>query len=236
GRIEAILDWATARGDRPDSFANPASRHGPLLKGLPKQSRAVTHHAAMPYADVPRLMAELRQQTASVAAPALEFAILTTSRTNEVLGACWEEVDLAAAIWTIPPARMKARREHRVPLSDPALAVIERMAKLRCNTFVFPGMRSDGPLSNMALLNLLHRMGQRVTAHGFRSSFRDWAAETTDFPSEVVEMALAHAVANKVEAAYRRGDLFAKRRMLMNEWAQFCGKPPGEVVTLRARS
>jgi integrase len=179
-----------------------------------------------------------------IAARALEFAIFTAARTGEVLGARWGEIDLAAKVWTVPGERMKAGKEHRVPLSDPALAVLESVRPLAMMTDgkpdpaapVFPGPRRALPLSNMTMLMLLRRMKRAdLTAHGFRSTFGDWAAERTAYPREVVEMALAHAVENKVEAAYRRGDLFEKRRKLMEAWARFCKSPPtGAVVPLRA--
>jgi integrase len=183
----------------------------------------------------------LRSRNA-IAARALEFTILTAARTGEVIGATWDEIDLDGAAWTIPAARMKAGREHRVPLSGRAVAVLRSMAEFSRGDSVFAsdsGRRYDhtAPLSNMAMAMLLRRMGRTdLTAHGFRSSFRDWAAERTAYPNEVVEMALAHTVGNKVEAAYRRGDLFEKRRRLMDDWATFCDTKPaegGNVVPLR---
>ena len=169
----------------------------------------------------------LRDQE-GIAARALEFAIVTAARTGEVIGARWSEIDLLEKTWTVPPGRMKAGREHRVPLSASALAILEEMQPHRHaeDSFVFPGAKLGRPLSNMAFLMLLRRMGRNnLTAHGFRSSFRDWAAERTNFPSEVVEMALAHMVGSKVEAAYRRGNLFEKRSRLMAAWATFCNEP-----------
>jgi integrase len=181
-------------------------------------------------------MAELRQREA-VAARALEFAILTAARTGEVVGARWGKINLAERLWIVRAERMKAGREHRVPLSDAAVAIVERMAGTRQNDdYLFPGQTSGRPISNMAMLMLLRRMGRGgLTAHGFRSSFRDWAAERTNFPAEVAEMALAHTVADKVEAAYRRGDLFEKRRQVAQEWAKYCATAeiPNEVVPLR---
>lgn len=166
-------------------------------------------------------MADLRRRDAA-AARALEFAILTAARSGEVRGMTWGEVDLDKALWIVPGARMKGGREHRVPLSEPAMAILTGMAAIRCDDFVFPGGRQGKPLSNKALLTMLRRMEQsEATAHGFRSTFRDWASETTQFPSEVVEMALAHAIESKVEAAYRRGDLFQNRRELMEAWSSF---------------
>jgi integrase len=161
-----------------------------------------------------------------MAARALEFCILTATRTSETLNARWNEVDLAAKLWTIPAGRIKAGKEHRVPLSAPVLAILRQLAETRRGEFVFPGGKAGKPLSNMALLALLKRMERgELTVHGFRSAFRDWAAERTHFPREVAEMALAHAIGDKVEAAYRRGDLFEKRRRLMDEWARFCASP-----------
>ena len=166
-------------------------------------------------------MADLRRQQ-GVGASALEFAILTAARSGEVIGATWAELNIAEAIWTIPAERMKALREHRIPLSPPALQIVERM-RLAESPYVFPGQKLIKPLSPMAMLRVVKQMGlDDVTVHGFRSTFKDWASETTHFPSEVVEMALAHSVSDKVEAAYRRGDLFAKRRELMDAWAAFC--------------
>ena len=221
GRIETILDWATVRGFREGQ--NPARWRGHLDKLLPSKAkvRAVTHHAALPYSELPSFMKALAEQS-GVGARALEFAILTAGRTGEVIGARWDEVDLASSTWLIPKARMKAGREHRVALNAGALRVLEAMKPLRTSEYVFPGGRADRPLSNMALLATLKRMNRTdLTAHGFRSTFRDWAAEKTDYPGEVVEMALAHTVANKVEAAYRRGDLLEKRKGLMDDGWSF---------------
>jgi integrase len=236
GRIESILDWASARGYR--SGENPARWRGHLDKLLPKKSkvRRVEHHAALPYPEIATFIAELRQQEGS-AAEALEFAILTTARTSEVLGARWEEFNPTERLWTIPATRMKAGKEHRVPMSDAALAIVERMAAIRQGYFVFPGGRPGRPLSNMSMLMLLRRMGRDdLTVHGFRSSFADWAAERTSFQREVREMSLAHTVDDKVEAAYRRGDLFQKRRQMMDAWARFCTTAPeaGKVVSFAA--
>jgi integrase len=235
GRIEAILDWAAARGYRHGD--NPARWRGHLDKLLPKKTKVhrVEHHAALPYPEIGAFMVELHQQD-GVAARALEFAILTAARTGEVIGARWAEFDLAEHLWTVPGDRMKAGREHRVPLSDAALAILKDMRAIRQSDFVFPGGRARRPISNMAMLMLLRRMGRGdLTAHGFRSSFRDWAAERTTFPAEVSEMALAHTVSDKVEAAYRRSDLFQKRRQLSEAWAQFCAAAPaaGQVVPIR---
>jgi integrase len=249
GRIEAVLDWAKAADYR--NGDNPARWRGHLQNLLMNPSSAAKaarrskgrgeHHAALPYRDIGAFMAELRQEE-GVAARALEFAVLTAARTSEVVGAKWEEVD--DGVWTVPAERMKAGKEHRVPLSKPALALVEKMAEIRDGEFLFPGGKSGRPLSNMSMLMLLRRMGRGdLTAHGFRSTFRDWAGDCTDFPREVAEMALAHTLGDKVEAAYRRGDGFQKRRVLAEAWAMFCGEAKPEpadedvakVVPLRRR-
>jgi integrase len=238
GRIESILGWATQHGYRTDE--NPAMWKGAIEHALPQKSkvRRVEHHAALPYGELAAFMLKLRQQE-GIAARALEFAILTAARTGEVIGAAWAEInrageDAEARLWTIPGSRMKAGKEHRVPLSGPACAVLAQMQAIRQNEFVFPGHRIGRPLSNMAMLMLLRRMGRGdLTAHGFRSAFSDWCAEQTNTPSEVREMALAHAVGDKVEAAYRRGDLFEKRRELMAAWGRYCCGGGGNVVELR---
>jgi integrase len=232
GRIESVLDWAAARGYRHGE--NPARWRGHLENLLPKKSkvRRVEHHAALPYPEIAGFMAELRQQE-GVAARALEFAILTAARTGEVIGATWVEFDLEGRLWTIPGERMKAGREHRVPLSDAALAIMHAMARVRMGDHLFPGARTGRPMSNMAMLMLLRRMGRGdLTAHGFRSAFSDWCAEQTNFPSEVREMALAHTVGDKVEAAYRRGDLYQKRREVMAAWGRYCAGGGAKVVNL----
>jgi len=221
GRVESVLDWATARGYR--NGENPARWRGHLEKLLPARSKvkAVEHHAALPYRELPKFMTALRDQAGN-GARALEFAILTAARTGEVIGATWDEIDLDAETWTVPKERMKAKREHRVFLSDSAVAVLKPLKEAARSNYVFPGGKDGKPLSNMAMLTALKRMKRDdLTAHGFRSTFRDWAAEMTDYPSEVVEMALAHVVGNKVEAAYRRGDLFEKRKGLMGDWEKF---------------
>jgi integrase len=232
GRVEAVLDWAKARGYRQGE--NPAQWRGHLDKLLPARGKVqrVQHHPALPYSEISDFLSGLRKQE-GVAARALEFLILTATRTGEVIGARWEEFGLDKKVWTIPGDRMKAGKEHRVPLSGPTLAIIEEMRAERVNDhpFVFPGGRPGKPLSNMAMLVLLRRMGRSdLTAHGFRSTFRDWAAELTQFQNEVVEMALAHSVGDKVEAAYRRGDLVPKRRELMEAWARYCETRPRENV------
>jgi integrase len=230
GRIEVILDWAKVRGYR--SGENPARWRGHLDKLLPARGkvRRVEHHAALPYAEVPAFLLELREQE-GIAARALEFTILTAARTGESIGARWTEFDLLDKTWTVPAGRMKAGREHRVPLSARALAILEEMQAHRHGEdgFVFPGGKLGKPLSNMAFLMLLRRMDLGdLTAHGFRSSFRDWVAERTNFPSEVAEMALAHTVSDKTVAAYNRSDLFDRRRRLMHQWATYCTTAPAQ--------
>lgn len=225
GRIEAVLDYAKARGWREGE--NPARWRGHLANLLPPRSKIarVEHHAALPWAETGAFMAELRTRKGT-SALALEFAILTAARSGEVRGATWAEVDMAARVWTVPSIRMKAGREHRVPLSDSAMAVLEAVSPLRKADadLLFPSIiRARLPLSDMTLAAVLKRMGRAdFTVHGFRSTFRDWAAEATGFAREVAEAALAHTIGDKVEAAYRRGDLFEKRRRLMDNWATFC--------------
>lgn len=223
GRIESILDWAKARGFR--AGENPARWRGHLQNLLPRKTKIqrVIHHPALPFAEVPDFLRRVAEQP-GIAARLLMFTVLTAARTGEALGARWCEFDLAAGIWTVPAERMKGGVEHRVPLTAATQTILAEMAMVRTSEFVFPGGRYGRPLSNMAMLVLLRRMDRGdLTVHGFRSSFRDWASETTHYPSEVVEMALAHVVESKVERAYRRGDLFDKRRDLMDDWASFCG-------------
>jgi integrase len=230
GRVETVLDWAKVRGLR--SGDNPAQWRGHLdhLLAAPEKVHKVTHHPSLPHAEIGSFIARLRDRT-GVAAAALEFAVLTAARTNEVLGAKWDEID--GEVWTVPASRMKAGREHRVPLSKPAIAIIEKMRALRESEYVFPGS-TRATLSNMALLMTLRRMGRTdLTAHGFRSTFRTWAAERTNFPHEVVEAALAHSVGDKVVAAYQRGDFFDKRQRLMEAWAACCDT---QVVTSKVVS
>jgi integrase len=222
GRIENVLDWARVQGFREGE--NPARWKGHLdhLLAAPSRVQKIEHHAALPYGELPGFMATLRDQH-GVAARALEFAILTAARTGEVLGATWSEVDLAEKIWTVPAGRMKARREHRVPLSARAVEILTELHAVKSSELVFGGI-TGRQLGNMALPRVLERIGPGdLTTHGFRSTFRDWCAERTSFPSEVAEMALAHAVGDKVEAAYRRGDLFLKRRELMDAWEKAAG-------------
>ena len=220
GRIEAVLDWAAARGFR--SSENPARWRGHLDKVFPaiRKVSKVVHHPALPFAEMPTFMAELRRREGT-SAIALEFAILTAARTGEVIGATRSEFDLDNKLWTIPAERMKAGVEFRQPMSDRAVAIIKSLAEK--TAYVFPGLDIKKPLSNMSLLAVLSRMGRSdLTTHGFRSTFRDWAAETTEFPNELVEMALAHTIRNKAEAAYRRGDLLERRRVLMDAWSSYC--------------
>ena len=222
GRIESVLDWATARGFRKGD--NPARWRGHLNKIMPSraQIRPVEHLAAMPYRDMPAFMRELATRE-GVSALALRFCILTAARTGEVIGAPWNEIDRDEALWIVPAERMKGKREHRVPLSKAALAVLKKVPRVRGTPFVFPGGRLGKPLSNMAMLETLRQTLSGLTVHGFRSSFRDWAAAETNHPREVAEGALAHAIADKVEAAYRRTDMLEKRRALLDDWAKFCG-------------
>jgi integrase len=226
-RIEAVLDWAKVHGYR--EAGNPARWRGQLDKLLPAKSkvRVPRHHAALPHREVPAFMTVLRAQEGT-AARAFEFAILTCARTSEALSATWAEVNLDGQAWTIAASRMKSSREHRVPLSSRALAILKEMRLLApgsgADAFIFPGAKHGRPLSNMAFLTLLRRMGRGdLTAHGMRASFKTWASEETPFPRDVIERALAHVTGNRAERAYERGDLFKKRRALMEAWAAFCG-------------
>jgi integrase len=222
GRIEKVLSAAKAKGYR--TGENPAAWRGHLDHLLPNPNKICDrgHHAAMPYADVPTFMSKLRKSEV-VAALALEFAVLTAARSGEVLGARWSEIDLDAEIWIVPPSRMKAGREHRVPLSDPALAILARLSEARVSDLVFPGRRRQEPLSASSLQAVLRRMRIKdATVHGFRSSFRVWCGNETHFPREVAEAALAHVVGDKAEQAYRRSDALEKRRALMDAWAAYC--------------
>jgi integrase len=238
GRVENILDFAAARKWRDP--VNPARWRGHLDKLLPRPTKvkSVRHQPALDYREVPAFMVELRQLT-SISASALEFLILTACRTSEVLQAQWSEINMDAAVWTIPAARMKARKEHRVPLSPAAMDVLVSLPRIEGNPYLFPGARHGRPLSNMALLQCMRGLGYGVgghrgdaVPHGFRSSFRDWSGEVSAFPRDVCEMALAHVVESKVEAAYRRGDLFEKRRRMMDAWADWCSRRPSAVARL----
>lgn len=230
GRIEAVLDAAKARGFIGRNEANPARWRGHLDKLLPKRAKLTRgHHAAMPYAEVPAFVARLRERPAT-AARALEFAILTATRSGEALAARWDEIDLDRKIWTVPAERTKAAREHRVPLADRALAILDEMKAARTGDDVFPGLKPKRPLSNMAFEMLLRRIDSPFTAHGFRSSFRDWAGNETHFPREIAEHALAHVIGDKAEQAYRRSDALARRRELMDAWARHCEGAASENV------
>jgi integrase len=233
GRIERVLDWATVRNYR--SGDNPARWRGHLAEALPQRTKTqVPHHAALPYAEIASFMSELRAQR-STGARALEFTILTAARSGEAVGAKWSEIDFENRIWTIPASRMKAGREHRVPLSEPTIDLLRAVPLEDGNDFVFLGGRKGG-LSSMAMPGVLKRIRPDLTVHGFRSSFRDWCDEQTSYPHHIAEQALAHAVGSAVERAYRRSDLFEKRRRLMDEWGRYCSRPAstGEVVPLRS--
>jgi integrase len=233
-RIEAVLDWARAHDYR--SGENPARWRGHLALILPSPNKIarVVHHPAMPYADVPAFMAELASVD-TVTARALELAILTAVRSNEVRGATWPEINFDAAVWTLPAERMKAGKEHRVPLSSGrVMRILEQQWRVRISddAFIFPGMKAGRPLKDGSLTELLHRLGHDVTVHGFRSSFADWCGDTTAYPRDLVEAALAHAIENKVAAAYRRSDALERRRDLMTSWSSYCsGK--AKVVPIR---
>jgi len=239
GRIENVLDYAAARKYR--DAANPARWRGHLDKLLPKPTKVkkVTHHPAMPFSEVPAFMVELAEN-GSVSAQALRFMILTATRTGEVSRATWREIDLRAALWTIPAARMKAGSEHRVPLSEQAVALLRALPRVEGNPYVFPGARGRRSLSNMAMLEAMRGLGYgvkgargRYVPHGFRSTFRDWVGEETSFPSDVAEMALAHALRDKTRAAYQRGDLFEKRRRMMQAWADYLEPRAANVVPIK---
>ena len=234
GRIESVLDWATVRGYRGGD--NPARWRGHLDKLLPRPSQVtrVKHHAALSYTEAGAFLQTLRDDP-GIASRALELTILTAARTNEVIQAEWSEFDLDLGIWVVPDERMKSKREHRVPLSDDAVSVLKAVEG-RSQRYVFPGHKRGSHLSNIAMLQVLKRLGRTdITVHGFRSTFRDWCAESTNYPSDVAEMALAHVLRDKTEAAYRRGDLFEKRARLMADWARYCSKPstPAEVIAIR---
>jgi len=231
GRIERVLDAAKAKGFL--TGENPARWRGHLKALLPDQKKPVKHHAALPFADVPEFMARLRKRDA-LSARALEFLILTGTRSSEGRGALWSEIDLDARLWVLPPERMKAAKEHRAPLSDAAMSVLEPLYALRTGDNVFQNMSGKGCISETALRNLMGRMEAGAwTVHGFRSTFRDWAGEKTPFPRDVAEMAMAHVVGDQTERAYRRGDALEKRRALMQAWADYCsGRQTSSVVRL----
>lgn len=232
-RLEAVLSWATASGYRRGD--NPARWKGNLDAVLAKPSKVakVSHHKALPIDDMHGFVASLRLQQ-GMAARALEFLILTAARSGEVRGATWQEIDLYGAVWTVPSERMKANKEHRVPLSARAIAILKALPRMAGSELVFPAPRG-GMLSDMTISAVMRRMQVDAVPHGFRSTFRDWCSERTNYPRDVAEMALAHTISNKVEAAYRRGDLFAKRTHLMNDWGAFTDRKPGnaEVIALR---
>jgi integrase len=234
GRIEHVLDWATTRGYR--DGLNPARWRGHLDKLLaaPSKMAKVKHHRALPLHDMGEFIGRLRS-AAGTGARALEFLILTAARSGEVRGATWEEIDLEGRTWTIPAARMKAGKDHRVALSRSAVKLLSDLPRDAGAKLVFHAPRG-GQLSDMTLTAVVRRMGTKAVPHGFRSTFRDWAAECTNYPREVAEMALAHSIGNKVEAAYRRGDLFEKRKLMMADWATFCAKPrSGAVITMERK-
>jgi len=230
GRIERVLDWCRVRGYRHGD--NPARWRGHLAALLPPRSRVrtVRHHRALPWSGAPAFMRDLKQRD-GMAARALEFLILTAARSGEVRGARWSEVDVGTATWTVPAERMKAGREHRVPLSPRAMELLQALPTFEGTDLIFPGVRG-GPLSDMSLSAVTRRMKVDAVPHGFRSSFRDWAAESTAYPREVAEAALAHTIPDEVEAAYRRSDLFGKRRKLMAEWAAFLDRAPAEIAAV----
>lgn len=235
GRIEAVLNWASARGYR--NGENPARWRGHLDKLLPARTkvRKVRHMPALAYREISDFTAKVREQE-GVAARALEFVVLTACRTGEAIRATWSEIDFETKLWTVPAARTKSGREHRIPLSSRAVEILKALPREENNEHVFIGARPKQPLSQMALLMTLRRMGRTgLTVHGFRSTFRDWAAEQTAYPNEMLEMALAHVVSDKTEAAYRRGDLFEKRRRLMDDWADYCasGKGPASAKSIK---
>lgn len=236
GRIERVLGWATSRGYR--EGLNPARWRDHLDQQLaaPGKIAKTSHHAALRLDEMPDFMGRLKQAE-GMGARALEFAVLTAARSGEVRGARWCEIDLEAKVWTVPADRMKARREHRVPLSPVAIDLLNALPRIAGSDLVFPAAR-NGPLSDMTLTAVLRRMKVPATAHGFRSTFRDWAAERTNYPRDVAEMALAHTIGDKVEAAYRRGDLFGKRQRMMADWAKFCASPilAGAVIPIGARA
>ena len=230
-RIELVLDWARARKYR--TGENPARWRGHLDKLLPKRSKIAPprNHPALPYVDAPAFMERLRVR-AGVAAKAMEFVILTAARVSEAVNATWDEVDIQNRVWTVPGERMKAKRAHRVPLSHTALKVLAEMKQLSQGTCVFPGWRIKRPITGAAVLKVLREMGySELTVHGFRSTFRDWCAEQTNYPYEVAEMALAHTIKDKAEAAYRRGDLLEKRARLMDDWAKYLAHTKAASVT-----
>lgn len=233
-RIELVLDYASVMKYR--SSENPARWRGNLesIMSKPSKIKKVKHHPALPYEDMPVFMSGLSPRK-ELAAKALTFTILTAARTSESLGATWDEIDLGKNIWVIPASRMKAEKEHRIPLSVPVIALLDELKADKKNQFIFPGLKRDKPLSNMSMANVLKRMERPdVTVHGFRSTFRDWVAERTNFPQRVAETALAHRLKDGAEAAYQRGDLLEKRKELMEVWADYCQPKTTNVARIRA--
>lgn len=222
GRIERVLAWATVSEYRKGE--NPARWRGHLAEMLAAR-KTVRHHPALPYAEVPNFMAELRERE-GISARALEFAILTAARTGEIIGARWPEINFVDKTWTVPADRMKAAKEHTVPLSDRALEILGNMPREVGNGFIFPGRKAAKSISDMAMLELMRDMRNGYTVHGFRSAFRDWAGDRTHFAREVIEACLAHGIKDKTERAYRRETAIDKRRALMTAWASYCLTPP----------
>jgi integrase len=237
GRIENVLDWAAVRGFRQGD--NPARWRGHLAKLLPARTkvRKVKHHPALPYADLPGFMAELRAEQ-DISARTLEFTILTAARTGEVMGSRWSsgEFDLKNKIWNVPPARMKAGAAHSVPLSDRAVELLKALPRINGNDYVFPGAHDGKALNNHGMRKKLRGLRPGLTVHGFRSTFRDWAGDQTNYPRDVIEAALAHTIKNDAEAAYRRGTAVEKRRRLMADWARYCevGRKTSGVIPIRS--
>jgi integrase len=227
GRIQNTLDWAKARGYR--SGENPAAWRGNLKHLIPAadETKAVRHHAALSYSEVATFMSRLSER-AGIAARALEFTILTAARTNEVIGARWSEIDFKAKVWTVPAERMKARKAHRVPLSEKAVSLLRSLPTEQGSDYIFIGTQKGEGISNMSMSAVLKRMHYEVTVHGFRSTFKDWAGDVANYPNHISEMALAHTISSAVEKAYRRGDLFAKRAHMMQAWEKFCYQPPSK--------
>lgn len=237
GRIELVLSWSMAMGYR-ERGLNPAAWRGHLDQTLPKPSKVNKrqHHPALPWQALPAFLEQLRALP-GIAPRCLEFTILTACRSGESRGARWDEIDLQAGLWTIPGERMKSGRPHRVPLSAPVIELLQALPRVEGEDLVFPGRKAQAPLSDMTLTAVMRRMKLDAVPHGFRSTFRDWAAETTSHPNEVCEMALAHAVSNDVEAAYRRGDLMAKRVVLMEDWGRYAtAQAGGTVIPLQRKA
>jgi integrase len=233
GRIENVLDFAAAHKWR--AGENPARWRGHLQSILPtRQKLEQAHHRALPYQQIPALMARLREKDFATNR-ALQFTVLCATRTSETLGARFEEFDLDAALWTVPATRTKTGGTHRIPLSEPALAIVRHAAEIRRSDFVFPGRRAEQPLSRTVMITELRRLGVASTAHGLRSSFRDWAGDETNCPREICEAALGHAVTSRTESAYRRSDALERRRQLMQSWARYCEPESGNVISLGSR-